>query len=400
MKRKTLFTVGRRGDRVRVLVDETLDRVVVHYRDSSKLPKKRNFDNTKAGRSEAIAWAETYHAERGRIEAHKAAPRKVTLGELWNAFTESPAFLKQLRPKSQQSYTYRFGRWMNYLGRDHRPDDSTLLDVDTYFTRGEKAGTALNQLRQVVNVARIVYRWGQRRKLITTNELSLFRFQQPKDVPVIEPAEYTNDEFAKLIAGTDPRDGRQWRINVGLMLGGHQGMRANALFNLRWEDIDFDEGVINWPAATQKNGKPFRQPLTWDAFAALLTALYWRQRSGYDGAWVFYAGGGNKSLGAVVTGNARHYRKERTPEQDRPITYQGMYIALTKLETRVGVKHLPGRAFHGLRKMAAGNVWEGTGDARMAMEWINDVDPKQQRRYLKRRDSRLDRAAEAAQGKK
>jgi integrase len=422
MKRKTLFTVGRRGDRVRVLVDETLDKVVVHYRDSQRLPKKKNFDTTKAGRADAIAWAESYHAERGRIEAEKAAPRKVTLAELWKAFTESPAFLTALRPKSQTSYAYRFNRWMNYLGRDSFVDDTTLLDVDTYFTRGERAGTALNQLRQVVNVARIVYRWGQKRELVQKNALALFRFQQPKDVPVFEPEEYSAEEFAKLLAEAPATDGKRWRLNVMLMLGGHQGMRANALTNLAWPDIDLEDGCIVWSAKFQKNGKEFRQPLTWDALAALETAWYWREVSGYEGPWVLFGGGGNKKLGVAVASPVtrprhdrrssptdtkpttssymRSYRKERTPEQDVPVTYAGMHLALRKCEERAGVEHKPGRAFHGLRKMVAGNVADATQDARLGMEWINDKDPKQMNRYLKSRVVRLDRAAEAAQGKK
>jgi integrase len=422
MKRKTLFTVGRRGDRVRVLVDETLNRVVVHYRDSKRLPKKKNFDDTKAGRSEAIAWAESYHAERHRLEKEAAAPRKVTLGELGDAFFSSPAFLKQLRPKSQVSYQYRWTRWMNYLTRDHAPDDTTLLDVDTYFTRGEKAGTALNQLRQVVNVARIIYRWGQKRKLVRNNELSLWRFQQPKDAVVNEPAEYTAEEFAKMLALAPATDGRKWRINVMLMLGGHQGMRANALTNLSWPDIDVEEGVIVWPAKFQKNGKEFRQPLTWDAVAALETAWYWREVAGYTGAWILFGGGGNKKLGVPVASSfirerrkarsgpddpkgttssfARSYRKERTADQDVPVTYQGMYIALRKLEQEAGVEHKPGRAFHGLRKMVAGNVADATQDARLGMEWINDKpNSKYMSAYLKQRSSRLDRAAAAAEGK-
>ena len=50
--RRTLGTWGRRGDRVRVLVDGTRDRVEVLYRDTQGIDRKRIFGNDKAGRAE------------------------------------------------------------------------------------------------------------------------------------------------------------------------------------------------------------------------------------------------------------------------------------------------------------------------------------------------------------
>lgn len=421
MKRKELFRGGKRGDRIRVVVDTTEKCIIAYYRTTSGVPKKKKFDDTKDGRAEAVAWAESFHATRKQMESEKAAPRKINLVELWAQFTEAPAFTR-LRDKSKVGYTGRFKKWMTYLTADHCPDDTTLLDVDNYFTRCERAGVALNQARQVVNTARIVYRWGQTRKLVKTNELSLFRFQRPTDAKIHEPEEYTAEEVEKLINATNPQSGLQWRINVMLLLGSHQGMRANALTHLRWDDLEIEanesgetDGCIIWPAEYQKNGREFRQPLTFDAVAALETAWYWREVTGYTGPWVLFGGGGNKKLGARVgssvirpregqpttTSYARSYRKERTAEQDVPVTYQGMHTALIKLEKSANVEHKPLRGFHGLRKHAAGNVADVTGDSRLAMEWINDKpNSKFMAQYLKGRSERLDRAAAAAGGKK
>lgn len=390
-RRKTLFTTGRHGDRVRVLVDAGRDRVEVHYRDLEGVSRKRIFDNTKDGKLEARAWAETYHEE--RRTKPEAAVVRLTLVELWQRFAASPAYA-HLRPKTKIAYGYRYARWQSYLGAKARPDDTTLATVDDVIQRATKAGMALNQIRQVINVARVIYRWGQLRKFVATNELSLYRWTQPKDAPVIEPDEYTPAEFAKLIVEFDPRDGRRWRAWGCLMLAGHHGQRANALIHLKWDDILGDQ--IVWPAAFQKSGRELRQPLTWDAVAVLETARYWRAQSGYSGPWVFYAGGGNKSLGAVVTGNARHYRKKRATAEDTPYTYQALWLALTKAEKRAKVEHKAYRALHGLRKMSAGNVADSTNDARLGMEWIGDSDPKMMKRYLKRRDDRMTRAADAS----
>lgn len=73
-----------------------------------------------------------------------------------------------------------------------------------------------------------------------------------------------------------------------------------------------------------------------------------------------------------------------------------MRLALLKAEARAGVEHKERRAMHGLRKLAAGNVADETGDMRLGMEWIGDRDMKQAPAYLKRRSERMDRAAKAA----
>lgn len=405
--RKTLFKTGRHGDQVRVLVDEKRDRVEVLYRDADGIPRKAIYSNTREGKAEARAWAQSYFAERQAIAEERKAPKRVTLAELWQEYTKSPAYAA-LRPKTKIAYSQRFASWMNVQGSSSCPDDTTLLDVDRFIEKGRTAGKALNQVRQIINVARVIYRWGKTRKLVKTNELADFRWQQPKDVETFEPAEYSVDEYDRLLREFSPHRGTKWRPWFVLMVAGHHGQRANALVHMRWEDVDWEEGVIVWPARYQKNGKDLVQPMTWELIAALTTARIWRERMGYTGPWILPAGGGNKKLGhTVVRGpsrarneftrkTTRTYRRERTVDQDTPYTYQAAWTAIRKAELRAGVEHMAYRLLHGVRKMNAGNVADVTGDARLGMEWIGDRDPKQMNRYLKRRTERMERAAEAA----
>lgn len=398
-QRKTLAQYGKRTDRVRVLVDRNRDRIEVLYRDPAGVRRKRVFANTSEGRAEAETWAETYHARRAEIVAagsvHAARPR-LTIRELWARYTESPAYTEEIREKTRINYRDRWRHWELFLKPEAIAEETTLDDVDRFRVFAASTGLVQNSIRNTLNVVRVVYNWGTTRKLLAHNEIAVFRWKQPKDVPVFEPEEYTEAEFLALLHATFPVHARTWRVWVALMLVGHHGQRARAVLHLRWEDVDWAAGVIRWPAAYQKQGVALVQPITVEARAALTTAELWRARTGYTGPWVLFAGGGNKRLGEALVGNARHYRRARTAGQDTAYTYQALWRALKKAEGRAGVTPKPYRSLHGFRKMVAGNVADRTNDPRLGMEWIGDRDLKQAKRYLKRRSERLDRAADAA----
>jgi integrase len=408
--RKTLWSIGRKGslDWMRVIHDVTQDRAEVAYKDRNGKRRKKLFPGDKKGRDHAVEWAQGFHNERTRIGA---ARTETTHGQLWAAFIDSPAW-GNLRETSHASYVDRWMKWENFRGASTKPADTTLHSIDQFITRARET-MAINQVRNVLNVARLVYNWGYTRKLITENPFVGYRWKQPKDAKVEEPEEYSPAEYTKLLAELDPRDGRRWRAHVALMIAGHHGARANAILSLRWEyeGVPLIQGSeVVWPPAFQKNGKELRQPLTWDLVATLETARYWRRSLGYDGPWVLFAGGGNKKLGAAVTQrqNRRRraegkqvitvVRKERTPEQDTHYTYGGLWESVRAAEDRAGVPHKAYRLLHGARKMTAGNIADATGDMRLAMEFIGD-DVRQAPAYLKRRENRLERAADAIQTK-
>lgn len=282
MKRKTLGRFGRRGDQVRALLDRVSGRVEVHYRDRAGLPHKKIFEPTKAGQAAALAWAEAYHIERSRREAAKLAPPDTTMRHLWQAYTESPAF-RRGRAATQRAYRERFGLWMAFMGEDALPGNTTLADVDRFMTRMESQHTkrgvpkAINQVRQIINAARTIYRWGLSRKLIAANELAFFRWQAPKDTVPLEPEEYSNEEYEAMLVELPPQHAKRWRANVAVLLGGASGQRVQAIRHLRWADVDWSQDVIVWPAKYQKQGVPLERAITPEIRAALLTAWYWRQ---------------------------------------------------------------------------------------------------------------------------
>ncbi len=369
-KRKTLARFGRRGDEVRALVDAKRDRVIVHYRDGQGIPRRKFFTNSAEGRTEAAVWAQAYHGERARQSARKAERTRLTLRQLWQAYLASPAW-DELRPRTKINYAARWKKWEEFHTPDAFVDDTTLHHVDKFRTAARKTGMAMNQIRNVIAVARIVYNWGQSRKLLTTNDLALFRWKQPKDAEVLEPEEYTLEEFDKLLRQFDPTKTHGWRPWVALMLAGHEGQRANAVLHLRWSDVDFEGGRLLWPAAFQKQGKELDHPITFAVLSALITARIWREKLGVQSDWILPA--------------ARKH--------EQPFSYTSFHYQLMTAERSSGVGHKPYRAAHGFRRMVVGDVGERSGDRMLGLEYVGDTDPKMLKRYDKRGPKRIAAAA-------
>lgn len=384
-KRRVLYRGGKRGDQVKAVLDPKAKAVIVYHRDADGIERKKFFPATRDGQTDAKAWAEAYHQERTRIEAAKRAPvvetPPVTHRQLWTAYEDSPGF-QDLRLKTKVGYRYRWGKWERFRGADTPVDHTTLLHTDQFISAARQAGMAMNQSREVLNVARIVYNWGQGRKLVRTNDLALYRWRQPKDAVVVSPAEYSDEEFTKLLKVFQPGqpDARRalhdWRPWVALMLIGHHGMRANAVLHLRWEDIDLENDRITWPAVWQKQGKAVSQPIGWATYSALLVARRrWelaREEFGIEPPWVLFA----------------------LNDKTQAYSYQSLHYQLTQAEQRAGVPHLPFRALHGGRRMVVSEITERTGDRMLGLEYVGDTDPKMARKYDKRMQQRIDNAGE------
>ena len=159
-RRQTLYKYGRQGDRVRVLVDARRDRVEVLFRDVDDLPRKRIFPNDKQGRDEAITWADLFKVERERARQERIdpKPKPITMRALWAAYVGSPDWAA-LRPATQVSYKSRWRRWELLMGRAFVAGSLTLQDIDRCIKAAKDAGIITNQIRQILNVASIVYRW-------------------------------------------------------------------------------------------------------------------------------------------------------------------------------------------------------------------------------------------------
>lgn len=424
-KRKLLAKYGHRGDQVRVRVDKRRNRVEVYYRDHERIERKRIFSNDAEGKSEAIAWAESYHTERARIENELKNPAKrepITLRELWDRFVASPAYTKDIRHATRVNYRDRWKKWEAFMKPEAIVDNTTLDDVDRFRIACEAAGIVINSVRQILNVVRTIYNWGQSRKLITNNELALFKWKTPKDAKVMQPGDYSTAEWEAMLRTFRPgslMDGsyfaaKNWRPWVTMMLIGHHGQRWQAVRHLnRTTDIDWEAGTITWRAEFQKQGKDVVQPITHGLLSALIVAQFWAARhlvmrprrrvrvtdGPRRGKWIR-----DPELKDVPIDSPWLLFAERDKMQ--PYSYSSFHHQFMKAERdavivvdgekRKGITHEAFRAGHGGRRMVVGNLLEATQDPMVAMNYVGDTDvAKQLGSYDKRMKGRIAKGAES-----
>src|SRR5829696_3768061 len=110
-------------------------------------------------------------------------------------------------------------------------------------------------------MAKLVYAWGQRRRLLKLNDLALYRFKIAKEDRRELPAEYRLEDFDKILRQFDPSQWGQWRPWALLTLLGTQGIRTNSARHLQWADVDLEDGTLAWRARWDKLGREWRQPL-------------------------------------------------------------------------------------------------------------------------------------------
>lgn len=405
-KRRILFRAGKRGDMVKVVIDTSDDRAIVHYRDADGIAHKAKYANTKEGRADAVAFAEGWHAERARLVAERSRasePAPITVRALWDAFKASEFSSEVgegLRAATQTSYAHHFRRFELYVGKDRAAASVKVPELAKMRKEERKHGRALNQTRQTMNVVRIVFRWGIEHELLTHSPLAVMRWKTRKDAPTpLAPDEYSTAEFEAMLRAVNKADTRQWRAWVFLMLVGHYGQRANAVLHLRWSDIDLTAGTITWPARYQKQGKDLVRPLTWEAWSALITARQERERArSYKQAWYakqakaatreWYPEHGSAAAAQL---DAADWVLFAERNKAKPTSYQSMHYHLTQAELRAKVTAKPYRKAHGFRRMVVGNVIEATGDRMLGLEVVGDKDPKVLMSYDKRLQQRVER---------
>ena len=265
------------------------------------------------------------------------------------------------------------------MGRAFVAEDVKLGHLDE-FRSALEGRWSVGYIGKAITDIKTVFRWAERRELVSVNKTALYRHKVAKEERPEPPAEYSSAEREAIVAALSPQRATEWRAWAAVMIAAHQGARMRAILQLRWEDLDLERGEVTWRARWAKQGRTWGQPLTDAAYSAILTARYWADRDLYFGGWLLYSS---------------HHRKRNLGDDPRAVYHvAALEYALRKAEVRANVEHKPNRAMHGFRRTVAGDVAELTGDIGLAMDFIGDRDFKMAARYIKRRDTRLQRAVE------
>lgn len=367
MTTKDLTPAKLKGLRPRVRVLEEPTRILVKWWEQG-VRKYRAYRKTPAAIKEAQSFAKgTYD----RLTTPVSTSR-ITVGELWHRYLE--ANRASLRPRTVQLYHDRWRKWALFIGPETIAEDVPTEAVARFRAELSKHH-AVAQVRAMIRVAKIVYNWADQMELIGRNRVARYRFKLGKEEVVHAPPEYRANQWeAMLRALKGGQFGRSWKAWAIALIAGSQGERIKAILHLRWTDIDWPTRRITWPKATNKQGRVRSQPMTYEARSALLTAEWWALRRGDHSPYVF--------PGARDPG--------------KPYPYAAFHYQLREAERAAGVPYAKYRGAHGLRKMAAGDVAQRTGDAWLALQWIGDRDPRRAQEYVKERDDRMEEIAAGA----
>jgi integrase len=286
---------------------------------------------------------------------------------VWNAYW---ALRRDgLRPRTQILYAQRWRRFEDFVQPDTPAERVTLAVVDEFWLECVKeAQIAPNQARACITVAKLAYRWAESRDLIRVNKVSAWKMPEGEHNKPLQIDEYRSDDAERMLRECSPQDHRTWRPSVLLTLLADHGFRINAALHLRWDDVDLEAGTIRLRPEWDKRKRGWTRPMTVAAYSAMLTARWWRDHLESEAPWVFF-----KAKDAAA----------------KPYGYQAAHAALLKIEEKAGIPHRKYRAFHGLRRMAVGNVRQQTGDVTLGLLWVGDHDVRQAAAYSKERPDEI-----------
>lgn len=333
----------------------------------------KTFRGNKADRvAQARAFAEGTASRLGGTAT--AVKKRWTVGELWEAYLLAKA--GDWRPKTRTLALARWKPWATFIDpRTYadlvQPETLDRWKVELLSRPTERgAPMARNQIAHHVQLVKSVWRHARQRRLIGENSLADYAVRTGRDYEPRQVPEYTAEEWAAILGRLDYRSALRWRGWAAVALDGMLGVRSNALLQLRWDDVDLTRRVITWSAATDKLGRRRVQPLPRDAVFALRVCRVWARRDRSESPFVLY-GAQERSRGKAWT-------------------YSALNALLHRAAEEAGVRRIPYRAMHSLRRMAAGNVLAVTGDITRVGDWLGDTDVRVLRRsYLRSRPDDL-----------
>ena len=277
-KRRTRsYSAGERGrNRVRVFEDPKTGVYQMEWREGGKRGQQslghRDFDRAKR-QADAMA-VELAVAKPADAEPE---PEPLTLGQLFEMYLEEVTPTKSERTRGHDKRA--LSMFEAFLGADREPSSLSKRDWDRFIQK-RRAGDIGASGRPVsdrtvecdLRTLMAVLNWAEKSKddsgapLVDRNP---FRGLTPPKEKNPRRVILTEEEYQALLGVAE---GIDWRFRVALVLAHETGHRIGAVRQLRWSDVDLEDGLIRWRAQTEKTGYEHVTPITEGAQEALRAA--------------------------------------------------------------------------------------------------------------------------------
>ena len=261
-------------NRVRVFPDPKTGLFQIEWRENGRrLTRSLKHRDWRRAKRQADEFAAGYLGP----ELHRKAdaePEPLTLETLFDIYGEEVTPTKRGQSRLHDGAAMRM--FLGCFGRDRKPATLSQRDWDR-FIRERRAGRVgpsgkpvadrmierdLKFLIAVLNWA-VKSRDAEGKVLLESNPLKGLKTPTEKN-----PARVmlTEVEYQTLLRVSRQVD---WRFRVALVLAHETGHRINAIRQLRWSDIDLEDGMVQWRAEHEKTGYEHRTPVTVEAIAVL-----------------------------------------------------------------------------------------------------------------------------------
>ena len=261
-------------NRVRVFPDPKTGLFQIEWRDNGRrLTRSLKHRDWRRAKRQADEFAAGYLGPELHRKA-EAESEPLTLERLFDIYGEEVTPTK--RGQSRLHDRAAMKMFLGCFGRDRKPATLSQRDWDR-FIRERRAGRVgpsgkpvadrmierdLKFLIAVLNWA-VKSRDAEGKVLLESNPLKGLTTPTEKNPARIV---LTEVEYQALLRVSRQVD---WRFRGALVLAHETGHRINAIRQLRWSDIDLEDGMVRWRAEHEKTGYEHRTPVTVEAIAVL-----------------------------------------------------------------------------------------------------------------------------------
>ena len=194
--------------------------------------------------------------------------------------------LRDLSPKTQYQYEKDLNQWFIYI-LDHQFNQSvtelTDDDITEFLFYCKQEGNNVERMKRRMAVISAFYKFLRKKKLITENPTE-FLDRPKKGLPIITQTFLTTEQVALMRQELAKCGNLQLRTYALFSLS--TMARVNAIANIKWKQIDFDNRVVN--DVLEKEGKIVELFFSEEVKDLLLAMRREREKRGIeDFGWVF-----------------------------------------------------------------------------------------------------------------